>query len=65
MKRELVKMEASFPTGLGVRKHGHLELVLKDAQYVVIFDGGISLTHPTHPGAYPANVLNDSATRAR
>ena len=65
LTRELVKLASSVKTKLGGGKHGHIGLILEDTRYTAISNGGVSFNEPAHPGAYPATVSNDSATREK
>ena len=64
LKRELTKITAVVPTKLGGGKHGHVGIVIKDAEYVTFSEGGASFVVPSHPGFYPATVSSTAHTRA-
>ena len=65
LRRELTKIAASVPTNLGGGKHGHVGIVIPDAKYVLVSDGGVSFTVPAHPGHYPASASDDPKIRAK
>ena len=65
LRKEISKIAASVPSGLGGGKHGHLGLVMSDAEYTAISHDGESFTVPAHSGAYPSTVSNEAAVRAK
>jgi hypothetical protein len=56
LKKELIAILASIPTMLGGGNHGHVEVIIKPARYLLM-TGGVAFTNPANPGTYPENVL--------
>ena len=65
LTKELEKLAASVKTTLGGGGHGHLSLVIEEAKYTKISNGGSKFDCPAHPGTYPATVSSDAATREK
>lgn len=57
---------ASVPTSNGGGRHGHIGMLMDDADYQLISHGNAAFTVPVYPGAYPATVdENNAAVRER
>ena len=66
LRKELSNAAGSIATQNGGGEHGHVGLVLEDAEYRLISNGNAAYVIPTNPGAYPATVdPNDAAVRER
>jgi hypothetical protein len=64
--RELTEIAASFPTSNGGGSHGHIGMLMDNAEYQTISTGGQPFVVPTNPGAYPVHVdPNDAVVRER
>ena len=62
---ELLAIAMSVPTGNGGGSHGHVGMLLDDAEYIVFSTGGAHFVIPTNPGPYPTVVdLNNPIVRA-
>jgi hypothetical protein len=44
-----------------VGEHGHVGIILKEAEYVAMLNSGAKYVTPTNPGAYPATVDKNDA----
>ena len=64
LRKELAAIASGIPTSYGGGRHGHIGLLLPQPEYVQISHGGAPFDTPPHPGAYPAQVSADPATRA-
>ncbi len=65
LKKNLVAIAASIPSGLRGGNHGHAGIILKATKYLAI--AGVAFTDPIHPGIYPTGLPTTAAagTRAR
>lgn len=63
--REMTEMLASVPTTNGGGSHGHIGMIIDDAEYRTFSTGNQPFTIPTNPGPYPTVVDPDPATRER
>ncbi len=65
LKKELLLISASIPSGLGGGNHGHAGIIVEVAKYLAM--AGVTFTDPTHPGIYPAGLAVNAAagTQAR
>ena len=63
LQKELNKIAANIPSGLGGGADGHLGLILSDTKYQAL-TGGTDFVKPAHPGHYPQRVSAGAATRA-
>jgi hypothetical protein len=61
--RELSQMLASVPTTNGGGSHGHIGMIIDDAEYRTFSTGNAPFNVPTNPGPYPAIVDPDPAIR--
>ena len=62
---ELTECAATIPTTNGGGSHGHMGMLIEDAEYRTFSTNGDPFTIPTNPGAYPLNPSNDAITRER
>ena len=65
LKKELVKIAAGISTSLGGGKHGHVGLIVPEAEYVKFSHEEKKFDIPAHPGHYPASVSSNATTRSR
>jgi hypothetical protein len=50
----------------GGGEHGHVGIILKEAEFIAMSNGGAKYVTPKNPGAYPATVdENDAVARER
>ncbi len=65
LKKNLIAIAASIPSGLGGGNHGHAGIIVKATKYLAI--AGVVFTDPIHPGIYPTGLPTTAAagTRAR
>ncbi|KAL7486046.1 hypothetical protein ACHAW6_011650 [Cyclotella cf. meneghiniana] len=60
---ELTKATASIPTTNGGGQHGLIEIIIPDAKYLTVSNGGAHFLVPTNPGLYPTIVDPNQAVR--
>ena len=60
--REMTEMLASVPTTNGGGSHGHIGMIIDDAEYCTFLKGNQPFNIPTNPGPYPTTVDPDPAT---
>ena len=65
LKKELVKIAGKEATSLGGGKHGHIGLLMKEADYKAISNGGVEFTIPSHPGHAPTTLSTVTGTREK
>ena len=65
LEQELTAMAATIPTTNGGGSHGHIGMLIEDAEYTTFSAGGVPFVIPTNPGAYPATVDPDVVIRER
>ena len=63
LRKELVKIVAKEATSLGGGKHGHVGLLMKEADYKKISNGGVEFKSPSHPGYFPSSLASVAGTR--
>ena len=63
--KELTNAAGSVATQNGGGEHGHVGMVIDDAEYVTFSKGGTKFVVPTNPGPYPASVDTDKVIRER
>jgi hypothetical protein len=65
LKKELVSIAASIPSGLRGGNHGHAEIIVETTKYLTM--AGVAFNNPIHPGIYPAGLAANAAagTQAR
>eukprot|EP00804_Cyclotella_cryptica_P002902 CCRYP_021007-RA/>CCRYP_021007-RA protein AED:0.15 eAED:0.15 QI:0/0/0/1/1/1/5/0/1206 len=61
--RKLSEMQASVPTTNRGGSHGHIGMIIEDAEYRTFSTGNVSFVIPTNPGPYPVTVDPDAAIR--
>jgi hypothetical protein len=63
LKKNLIAIAASTPSGLGGRNHGHAGIIVEITKYLAI--SGVAYTDPIHPGIYPTGLPTTAAARTR
>ena len=61
--KELTNAAGSVATQNGGREHGHVGMVIHDAEYITFSNGGARFLVPTNPGPYPTTVNSDKVKR--
>jgi hypothetical protein len=61
LKKELVSIAASIPSGLGGGNNGHAGIIVKTTKYLAM--AGVAFNNPIHPGIYPARLAANAAAR--
>ena len=56
LAKELTNAAGSVATQNGGGEHGHIGMVVKDAEYITFSRSGASFQVPTNPGPYPSSV---------
>ena len=59
--KELTNAAGSVATQNGGGEHGHVGMVIDDAEYITFSNGGARFVVPTNPGPYPTTVDVDKA----
>jgi hypothetical protein len=59
LMKELTNAMGSVATQNGGREHGHIGMVIDEAEYITFSNGGARFLVPTNPGPYPATVDSD------
>ena len=65
LRKELVKIVAKEATSLGGGKHGRVGLLMKEADYKNISNGGVAFDAPPHPDHHPTTLSNVAGTREK
>ena len=65
LTKECTNAAASISTTLGGGQHGHVGMVIPEADYILFSHNAERFVIPTNPGAYPANVDPDAIVRER
>eukprot|EP00804_Cyclotella_cryptica_P003440 CCRYP_002085-RA/>CCRYP_002085-RA protein AED:0.42 eAED:0.41 QI:0/0/0/1/0/0/2/0/285 len=65
LMREITEMLASIPTTNGGGSHGHISMIIDDAECRTFSTGNQPFIIPMNPGPYPTRVDPDPATRER
>jgi hypothetical protein len=65
LAKELTNATGSVTTQNGGGEHGHIGMVVKDAEYITFSRSGASFQVPTNPGPFPASVDQDKIIRER
>ena len=65
LAKELTNAAGSVATQNGGGEHGHVGMVVKDAEYITFSRSGASFQVPTNPRPYPASVDPDKIIRER
>ena len=63
LAKELTNAAGSIATQNGCGEHGHVGMVVEDAEYITFSRSGASFQVPTNPGPYPAIVDQDKIIR--
>ena len=63
--KELTNAAGSVATQNGGGEHGHVGMVIDEAEYITFSNGGSRFLIPTNPGPYPASVDTDKVIRER
>ncbi len=63
--KELTNAVGSVATQNGGGEHGHVGMVINDAEYIIFSNGGARFVVPTNPGPYPTTVDSDKVKRER
>jgi len=63
--KELTNAAGSVATRNGGGEHGHVGMVIDDAEYITFSRSGTRFVVPTNPGPYPATVDTDKVIRER
>jgi hypothetical protein len=63
--KELTNATGSIATDNGGGEHGHVGMVINEAEYITFSRSGTRLMVPTNPGAYPTTVDADKVIRER
>ena len=56
-------MAACVPTTFGGREHGHIGMIMENAEYIAFSNGGVSFVMPTNPEEYLMTVSIDAVTQ--
>ncbi|KAL7483205.1 hypothetical protein ACHAW6_008848 [Cyclotella cf. meneghiniana] len=65
LTKELTNAAGSVATQNGGGEHGHVGMVVEQAEYITFSRGGAPFVIPTNPGPYPATVDADAVIRER
>ena len=65
LTKELTNAAGSVATLNGGGEHGHVGMVIDEAEYVLFSNSGAKFVVPTNPGAYPTTVDADKVVRER
>jgi len=65
LTEECINAASSIPTTNGGGQHGHIGMVIPEAEYITFSHNAERFVEPTNPGPYPANVDQDSVVRER
>ena len=65
LAKELTNAAGSVATQNGGGEHGHVGMVVKDAEYITFSRSGASFQVSTNPGPYPASVDQDKIIHER
>ena len=63
--KELINAAGSVATRNGGGEHGHVGMVIDDAEYTTFSRSGAGFVVPTNPGPYPKTVDADKVIRKR
>jgi hypothetical protein len=65
LKKELVSIAASIPSGLGGGNHGHAGIIVEATKHLTM--AGVAFNNPIQLGIYPAGLATNAAagTKAR
>ncbi|KAL7478438.1 hypothetical protein ACHAW6_004202, partial [Cyclotella cf. meneghiniana] len=59
--QELTNAEAGIPTTLHGGNHGHIGMVVNEAEYITFSNGGAKFDPSTNPGAFPTTLDENNA----
>ncbi len=65
LTKELTNAAGSVTSQNGGGEHGHVGMVIKEAEYITSSRAGTQFLIPTNPGLYPATVDTDKLIRER
>jgi hypothetical protein len=65
LTKELTNSAGSVSTQNGGGEHGHIGMVVNEAEYITFSKSGAKFVVPTNPGPYPASVNTDKVIRER
>jgi hypothetical protein len=65
LTKELTNAAGSVATQNGGGEHGHVGMVINNAEYITFSKNGIRFLVPTNPGPYPTTVNPDKGIRER
>jgi hypothetical protein len=63
LTKELTNAAGSVATQNGGREHGHVGMVVNEAEYITFSKNGTNFLVPTNPGPYPTGVDPDKVIR--
>ena len=59
LTEECINAASSVPTTNGGGQHGHIGMIIPEAEYITFSHNAERFVEPTNPGPYPANVDPD------
>ena len=65
LTEECINAASSIPTTNGGGQHGHIGMIIPEAEYITFSHNAERFVEPTNPGPYPANVDQDAVVRER
>ena len=65
LAKELTNAAGSIATQNGGGEHGHVGMVIDEAEYITFSRSGARFVVPTNPGPYPASVDTDKVMSTR
>ena len=65
LMKELINAAGSVAIRNGGGEHGHVGMVINEAEYITFSNGGARFLVPTNPGPYPTTVDSDKVKRER
>jgi hypothetical protein len=65
LTEECINAASSIPTTNGGGRHGHIGMIIPEAEYITFLHNAERFVEPTNPGPYPANVDPDPVVRER
>lgn len=65
LTKECINAAASISTTNGGGQHGHVGMIIDEAEYILFSHNAARFVTPTNPGPYPATVDPDAAIRER
>ncbi len=65
LTKELTNAAGSVASQNGGGEHGHVGMVIKEAEYITFSRAGTQFLIPMNPGPYPATVDTDKLVRER